>query len=203
MYKIGELSALCRIPVKTLRFYDSEGILAPVYIDNFTGYRYYSASQLSDCYKIVKLKELGFTLAEIRSFISADPGKMQELPADDGKVIGTWEVCGLWRDPEEFVPDKPNFFPPESWYWRKAVFSEGGSLTNTFGTLASGKTDEVGAPTWRWVNGYTINTKTSTASSYLFREIDGMTYLFIQWKSGDYLYGGDIPFWYVFKRVNK
>ena len=57
MYKIGELSALCRIPVKTLRFYDSEGILTPVYIDNFTGYRYYSAAQLSDCYKIVKLKE--------------------------------------------------------------------------------------------------------------------------------------------------
>ena len=53
MYKIGELSALCRIPVKTLRFYDSEGILTTVYIDNFTGYRYYSAAQLSDCYKIV------------------------------------------------------------------------------------------------------------------------------------------------------
>ncbi|MGN1147844.1 MAG: MerR family DNA-binding transcriptional regulator, partial [Lachnospiraceae bacterium] len=29
MYKIGELSRLCRIPVKTLRYYDSEGLLVP------------------------------------------------------------------------------------------------------------------------------------------------------------------------------
>ena len=519
MYKIGELSALCRIPVKTLRFYDSEGILTPVYIDNFTGYRYYSAAQLSDCYKIVKLKELGFTLSEIRRFLSADQKGMQELlaekelqlsteklivenrihvlhelnlslkesesmynivvrksepinvaytrklvngyyqcdtileqmhleigpekigeravfieygteyneqcmdvglgievkgkiqssasysirtisfddetvnlictkdnyteaidavnnflakndyqtvgpryrfiykdgtneikipvvklgefnpkyredvdipfendpvvvgrwkliscvadaeqfnpdcvktpdmrnlvkdlyflpggekywvfswtkgyllshgiswparsnknqyevryingkeylfiwfkahnyylggkpevwvlenvdheshtkkeisfkdeipdlPADDRNVIGTWEVCGLLSNPEEFIPGQPGNFPPESLYWRKAVFSPDGSLTNTFGTLASGKTDIIGAPVLRWVNGYAVNTKISTTSEYIFREIDGVTYLFIQWKSGDYLYGGEVPFWYVFKHVD-
>ena len=517
MYKIGELSALCRIPVKTLRFYDSEGILTPEYIDNFTGYRYYSAAQLSDCYRIVKLKELGFTLSEIRSFLSTDTDGMQvlleekeqqlcaeklivenrihvlhelnlslkeresmynivvrksesltvaftrqivngyeqcdmileqmhaeidheklgeraviieygteyneqcmdiglgfevkgkprlnapyslktisfdeetvnlictkqnytealnavicflaendyqivgpryriiykdgtneikipvvklgvfkpdyredvdipfeddtevigrwkmvccvadaeqfnpecmkapdmrslvkelyflpggekywvfswtkgyllshdnswptrsnrnryvirsingkeylfvwykahnyylggkpevwvlenidhdphtkkeisfkdeipDLPADDKKVIGTWEVCGLWRNPDEFVPDQANTFPPESWYWRKAVFSEKGEIANTFGTQASGKTTVAGAPTWSWVNGFVINTKVSTVSQYVLREINGVTYLFIQWKSGDYLYGGEIPFWYVFKR---
>lgn len=66
MYKIGELSKLSSIPVKTLRFYDSEGILPPDKIDDFTGYRYYSASKLSDCYRILTLKELGFSLAEIK-----------------------------------------------------------------------------------------------------------------------------------------
>ena len=49
MYKIGELSKLTKIPVKTLRFYDNEGILSPDRIDEFTGYRYYSASKISDC----------------------------------------------------------------------------------------------------------------------------------------------------------
>lgn len=44
MYKIGELSRLCRIPVKTLRYYDNEGVLVPDEIDRFTGYRYYSAA---------------------------------------------------------------------------------------------------------------------------------------------------------------
>ena len=37
MYKIGELSRLSQIPVKTLRFYDAEGILVPDEIDEFTG----------------------------------------------------------------------------------------------------------------------------------------------------------------------
>lgn len=72
MYKIGELSKLCNISVKTLRYYDAEGLLIPDEIDKFTGYRYYSASKLSDCYKIIALKELGFSLDEIRAQMAAD-----------------------------------------------------------------------------------------------------------------------------------
>ena len=66
MYKIGELSKLCNISVKALRYYDSEGLLVPDNIDRFTGYRYYSAAKLADCYRIIALKELGFSLDEIR-----------------------------------------------------------------------------------------------------------------------------------------
>lgn len=66
MYKIGELSKLCRIPVRTLRYYDEEGLLPPDYVDRFSGYRYYSASKLDDCYKIIALKELGFSLDDIK-----------------------------------------------------------------------------------------------------------------------------------------
>lgn len=72
VYKIGELSKLCKIPVKTLRYYDSLGLLVPDRIDRFTGYRYYSASRLGDCYRIIALKELGFTLEEIKQRTQAD-----------------------------------------------------------------------------------------------------------------------------------
>ncbi len=71
MYKIGELSKLCKLPVKTLRYYDSEGLLIPDMIDSFTGYRYYSAAKLADCNRIVALKELGFSLEEIRKHLTA------------------------------------------------------------------------------------------------------------------------------------
>lgn len=76
MYKIGELSKLCRIPVKTLRYYDSEGLLVPDNIDRFTGYRYYSAAKLAECNRIIALKELGFTLDEIRIQLYAKKMKM-------------------------------------------------------------------------------------------------------------------------------
>ena len=72
MYKIGELSKLCNISVKTLRYYDAEGLLIPDEIDKFTGYRYYSASKLEDCYRIIALKELGFSLDEIRVQLSTN-----------------------------------------------------------------------------------------------------------------------------------
>ena len=71
MYKIGELSRLCRIPVKTLRYYDNEGVLVPDEIDRFTGYRYYSAARIADCNRIISLKELGFSLEEIKRHLHA------------------------------------------------------------------------------------------------------------------------------------
>jgi DNA-binding transcriptional MerR regulator len=71
VYKIGELSKNCKISVKTLRYYNSEGLLVPDKIDKFTGYRYYSASKLGDCNKILALKELGFTLDEIKKQMNA------------------------------------------------------------------------------------------------------------------------------------
>lgn len=71
MYKIGELSRLCALPVKTLRYYDAEGLLMPDHIDRFTGYRYYSAARLADCNRIVALKALGFSLEEIRAQLQA------------------------------------------------------------------------------------------------------------------------------------
>lgn len=71
MYKIGELSRLCCIPVKTLRFYDREGLLIPDEIDRFTGYRYYSAARIAECNCIMSLKELGFSLEEIKKHLQA------------------------------------------------------------------------------------------------------------------------------------
>ena len=79
MYKIGELSKLCNMSVKALRYYDSEGLLVPDRIDKFTGYRYYSASKLADCYRIIALKELGFSLDEIRRQLTI---------GDNEKIIG-------------------------------------------------------------------------------------------------------------------
>lgn len=35
LYKIGEVSKLCNVPIKTLRYYDEISLLKPVQIDKF------------------------------------------------------------------------------------------------------------------------------------------------------------------------
>lgn len=72
MYKIGELSRLCALPSATLRYYDAEGLLTPDYIDPFTGYRYYEAARIGDCFRITAWKSLGYSLDEIRQYLAAE-----------------------------------------------------------------------------------------------------------------------------------
>lgn len=66
MYKIGEFSKLCKLSVKTLRYYADIGLLKPEYIDEFSGYRYYAANQLAIVARIQALKDMGVSLEEIR-----------------------------------------------------------------------------------------------------------------------------------------
>ena len=65
MIRIGDFSKLSRVSVKTLRFYDEMGLLKPVDVDRFNGYRYYEFDQLPRLYRILALKDLGFSLEEI------------------------------------------------------------------------------------------------------------------------------------------
>ena len=72
MIRIGDFSKLSRVSVKTLRFYDEMGLLKPVEVDRFTGYRYYEFDQLPRLYRILALKDLGFSLEEIGRLIEDD-----------------------------------------------------------------------------------------------------------------------------------
>lgn len=66
LYKIGEFSKLVNVPVKTLRYYDEINLFKPQEIDLFNGYRYYSEKQIDDLEVILSLKEVGFSLEEIK-----------------------------------------------------------------------------------------------------------------------------------------
>jgi effector-binding domain-containing protein len=72
MIRIGDFSKLSRVLVKTLRYYDEVGLLKPVEVDGFTGYRLYEYSQLSTLNRILALKELGFSLEEIGRLLGDD-----------------------------------------------------------------------------------------------------------------------------------
>jgi len=72
MLKIGEFSKIAQVSVKTLRYYDQMGLLKPAHIDRFSGYRYYALSQLVRLNRILALKDLDFSLDQIRELLEVD-----------------------------------------------------------------------------------------------------------------------------------
>lgn len=69
--KIGEFAKRCGISVSALRYYDEQGLLSPVFIDRFTGYRFYGKEQVAVCRRIGRLKAAGFSLTEIAKLLNA------------------------------------------------------------------------------------------------------------------------------------
>lgn len=67
LYKIGDFSKLTGLSIRTLRYYDEIDLFKPSEVDLFTNYRYYKESQLKDLELINTLKEVGFTLEEIKN----------------------------------------------------------------------------------------------------------------------------------------
>ena len=65
MFKIGDFSRLSLVSVKALRYYDELGLLKPARVDEFTGYRYYSASQLTRLNRILAMKDMDLSLEQI------------------------------------------------------------------------------------------------------------------------------------------
>src|SRR5262245_34659963 len=72
MFRIGEFSKIAQVPGSLLRYYDEIGLLKPAQIDQWTGYRYYSARQLPRLHRILALKELGLTLDQIARLVEEE-----------------------------------------------------------------------------------------------------------------------------------
>lgn len=69
LLRIGEIAAFFNVSVKAMRIYEKMGILKPVKVDEKTGYRYYTADQVKQLDALLELRELGFSLAEIKKLL--------------------------------------------------------------------------------------------------------------------------------------
>ena len=68
MYKIGEFANLVKSNIKTIRYYDEINLLKPKVMDKFTSYRYYDEDNVREYYAIILLKQMGFSLEEIKIY---------------------------------------------------------------------------------------------------------------------------------------
>lgn len=75
LYKIGDISKLCNISIKTLRYYEELDLIKPAQVDVYTGYRYYDQKNVEQIYFIQLLKNLNFSLDEIKNFSKGSLGE--------------------------------------------------------------------------------------------------------------------------------
>ncbi len=68
-FSIGEMAKLYNISVETLRHYDRFDLLKPDYINEKTGYRYYSIKSFLKMDLIKRCKAIGLSLDEIKEII--------------------------------------------------------------------------------------------------------------------------------------
>ena len=68
---VGEFSRLTHLTVKALHHYHEAGVLEPVTVDPFTGYRYYVPDQLPDAHLVRRLRDVRMPLAEVRAVLAA------------------------------------------------------------------------------------------------------------------------------------
>lgn len=68
-WKVGDLSKITGLTVRTLRFYNQIGLFSPS-SQTESGHRLYDESDLSRLQPILSLKELGLSLEEIKSVLA-------------------------------------------------------------------------------------------------------------------------------------
>jgi DNA-binding transcriptional MerR regulator len=91
-WKVGELAERTGLTVRTLHHYDAIGLLSPsgrTDSSHGSGHRLYTAADIARLQQVVSLKQLGFSLEQIREYLSrADYDPRQVLRMHLARVRG-------------------------------------------------------------------------------------------------------------------
>jgi hypothetical protein len=107
----------------------------------------------------------------------------------DERIIGIWKTIDVVQNINDFVADEPKM----SVFWLKSI------CFNENGTAVRGYCDVK----WYdfWTQGLLISKEMITSAAYEIKIINNEEYLFVEWKMGNYVYGGAVPEHHVFKRI--
>lgn len=78
LYSIGEVSKICNVSKKTLRFYDKIGLISPDVVSEENNYRFYSKDTLLFVPVIKYFKQMGFKLEEMKEFLQGSSYESHE-----------------------------------------------------------------------------------------------------------------------------
>ncbi len=125
---------------------------------------------------------------------SAIEDKMDYPFETDAQMLGSWESVDFVKDIDKFKPDTKSWL--DDLFLTNIKIKDNGklSITTTKG--------ENSGNAILWTKGLLINKTNKTASKCIIKEIGSSTYMFYEWKSGDYIYRGMKPYYYVLKKVD-
>jgi tetratricopeptide (TPR) repeat protein len=105
---------------------------------------------------------------------------------DDPALLGQWTSVDFVKDISLFDPAHMN--------------PQGMNLAlKEIAFRPEGKTSQA----WTWTKGLLLHAGDKTAGRYEIKMIHGQEYMFLEWKSGDYTYGGMKPAYYVLKKTSE
>lgn len=133
--------------------------------------------------------------AEIRIDTTEADGRLVDninLPfVSDPAVQGEWLSVDFVKEPGEFAPGVKQF---------RGDLYLGGFKFFAGGAMAVLPNAPDSAPWFRWTKGVVTHSGDKTASRYFIKEIKGASYMFFEWKSGDYVIRHKQPEYYVLKK---
>jgi len=107
----------------------------------------------------------------------------------DERIVGAWEVVDFIDKLEDFNANKTEKLPMTS-----QIIYKNGTRTRLW---KNGHVEN----DLNWTKNYLINKDWGTVSEYKIAETDNDTFMIVEWKSGDYTYGGKINGYYVLKKI--
>ena len=113
---------------------------------------------------------------------------------NDERVLGDWKAFDFIRNREEFDPEV-NHLPQARLFFKHMHFGEEGFLSSVYMDETT-----LGKEIQSWTKGYVLKHYNHTACAYEIVTVDDMDYMIIEWKSGDYQWGGYDTDYYVFIR---
>lgn len=103
LFQIGEVTRILGVSRKTLLVYEDQGLLTPAVKDELSGYRYYTADNMTQIRVIRGLRSLGLSLKEVREYyydtenMDRHMQRLYELRAMLDRNIQTLQVRAVKR----------------------------------------------------------------------------------------------------------
>jgi len=110
----------------------------------------------------------------------------------DNNVLGAWIVHDYIKNRTYFNPNEMTWRGEDFWLTR-AVFRSNGYVSFTVGEPKQ-------ISNCQYTKGYVYFLGDPCIAAYEIQTVNGVDYLFLEWKSGDYLRSGKVPGYYVFTR---
>lgn len=111
----------------------------------------------------------------------------------DNELTGNWQAVDFVNNKEQFIPNNK--------YWKYDLAVDKLSAYDDGNVLISYNDEKVKKT--KYTKSFIANIIIdNTLCKYFYKKENDKTYLFVEWKNGDYIYANQIPGYYVFEKLS-